>query len=507
MATDGVGNLIITGGTNARSGAPKINTYSQEIRDYQVGAWTSETNLPAARGGHTSVISNGYIYVIGGYSGSYESSPQTTIYYAPITYSADVYKSANIGAWSTTTVMPVARMLHYSAVVNGYLYVWGGHDGASVLDTVIYAKINTDGTLGAWTTSSYAMPGPSYHGGGLAINGRLYTFGGLNSGGSTISDIYYMDVGRIRANANLDVFGHSSDSLVSNYTKESTGVSADSVLVKGNLQVAGSSQFANGISVLERFSVDGDMLINNSFDANSMGLFVNNSSLSRVFSANPYTDIVAVNGDGSGANARLHVAGGTASQNLMQVTDTTATSSNVMTIADGGATTFKNQTDSTAALAVQNTAAATIFSVDTTNTQVVVGDSSTAVNIKFTQNSSTRSAITRDFVCTATEVAYDVVEFSAADTVARTTTANSNRVAGVVVSKPSTTVCTTALYGVVQVYFGANANPTSIGDPVVTSATAGAAQATTTPTAGALLGNSLGNKDGSNRVWVRLRRD
>ena len=72
-------------------------------------------------------------------------------------------------------------------------------------------------------------------------------------------------------------------------------------------------------------------------------------------------------------------------------------------------------------------------------------------------------------------------------------------------AKPGTTTCTTAIGGVVAVWFSSNAAPATIGDPVVTSAVSGAAQSTTTPSAGAMLGNSLSTKDGSNLVWVRLR--
>jgi hypothetical protein len=213
------------------------------------------------------------------------------------------------------------------------------------------------------------------------------------------------------------------------------------------------------------------------------------------------------------ANAKLDVRGSTASQNLVQVKDTSGSTVNVLTIADGGASTFKNdcatasQCDATQAFRIQNTAGTTLFNVDTAGLVITLGSTSANFDLKFQQGSTARGAILRDFVCTGTEAAYDIVEFNGADTVARTATANSNRVAGIVVSKPSASVCTTAIAGVAQVNFGANAGPATVGDPVVTSATAGAAQSTTTPTDGAILGNSVSAKDGSNRVYVRLRRD
>jgi hypothetical protein len=518
LVNDGYGNMYYIGGSYNYYVGPVSGIYTETVRGNLVtsyGSWNHNTNisaLPAIRAGHSAVIANGYLYVLGGYSGGGGSSVQSTVWYAKLN------GSGGAGSWSTANSLPKTLTYHCNGVSNGYLYVWGGHDGVDATSDIYYAKLNSDGSLGSWQESSSNMPAATYSSGCAVINGRLYSFGGVTTGWTTTSAVYYAEIGKVRLNANIDLIGLDSSSLAGaggdagtsmfNGSDHGSNLFAGSIYATGDLQSTGLTQMTGGLSVLDKFSVEGDSLIQTSnYEDRSFVVDANDGT--RIFTLDMYRRKVGVNLTGSSNNisAKLHVSGGTASQNLMQVTDTTATSSNVMTIADGGATTFKNQTDSTAALAVQNTAAATIFSVDTTNTQVVVGDSSTAVNIKFTQNSSTRSAITRDFVCTATEAAYDVVEFSAADTVARTTTANSNRVAGVVVSKPSTTVCTTALYGVVQVYFGANANPTSIGDPVITSATAGAAQATTTPNAGALLGNSLGNKDGSNRVWVRLRRD
>ncbi len=56
--------------------------------------------------------------------------------------------------------------------------------------------------------------------------------------------------------------------------------------------------------------------------------------------------------------------------NLLKITDSTATARDVLTIADGGATTFRNQTNSTAAFQVQNAAGTDIFTVDATNAKI-----------------------------------------------------------------------------------------------------------------------------------------
>ncbi len=68
---------------------------------------------------------------------------------------------------------------------------------------------------------------------------------------------------------------------------------------------------------------------------------------------------------------RIESAG---SGNLLTIRDTTATAQDVFKIADGGATTLRNQTDSTSAFKIQNATSGTnVFNVDTTNMRVQVG--------------------------------------------------------------------------------------------------------------------------------------
>ena len=59
---------------------------------------------------------------------------------------------------------------------------------------------------------------------------------------------------------------------------------------------------------------------------------------------------------------------------LLKITDSTATSQDVLNIADGGAATFRNQTNSAAAFQIQNAAGnSNLFIADTTNNQIGIG--------------------------------------------------------------------------------------------------------------------------------------
>lgn len=525
LVNDGYGNMYYLGGSYTYTAAPVSGVYTETIRGNHYtsfGSWNHNTGisgLPGARAGLGAVIANGYIYALGGYSGANGSIVQSSVYYAKLN------GSGGAGAWSTANSLPTALKYHCSGVANGYMYVWGGDTGSSISSAIYYAKLNNDGSLGSWQTSAQTMPTGIASAGCAVINGRLYSFGGVSSAGTTTNAVYFAEMAKVRMYADIDLIGLDNAQFAG--TGEDTGSSlingsarggslfASTISASGSLQAAGSAQFAGGLAVLDRLSVDGDTLIRVNANYAEKSVVVDGNTGYRVLTVDPLTsgETLGVNvGEVWGAiNAKMAVNGVTLGQNLMQVTDTSNGTLQAMTIADGGETTFTNncsvasQCDETTAFQIQNASGTALFTVDTLNAKLTLGATSASFDIDFEQNSANRSAIVRDFVCTASESIYDIVEFSGTDTVGRTTTAASNRVAGVVVAKPNTTTCTTAIAGVVQVYIFNQ--PTNIGDPVETSMFAGTAQATTTPTAGAVVGNAISLKDVSNRAWIRLRRD
>lgn len=527
LVNDGYGNMYYPGGTTNYASTPLSGVYRETVRGNlwtSFGSWPHNSTisaLPGGRAGHRAEIANGYLYAIGGYSGANGTLVRDTVYYAKLN------GAGGAGAWNTANTLPVALKYHCSGVANGYMYVWGGDTGAGASNAIYYAKLNTDGSLGSWQTSTQTMPTGIASAGCAVINGRLYSFGGVTSGGVTTSAVYFAEIAKVRMYANLDLIGldttsqagssEESGASLSNGSVSGGSLIAGTITAAGNLQATGSAQLTGGVAILDRLSTSGDSLIRVINNSGDRSVVVDTDTGARVLTIDSLTsgETVGVNvGDTWGAiDARMAVNGVTVGQNIMQVTDTSNGTLQAMTIADGGATTFTNdcstaaQCDEMAAFRIQNASSTSLFTVDTLNAVVTVGSASANFDFKFEQNASNRSAIVRDFVCTASETAFDIVEFNGVDTVARTTTLSSNRVAGVVVSKPTTTSCTTAIGGVAQVNFGVNPAPTNIGDPVETSSIAGAAQSTTTPTAGAVLGNSISSKDGSNRVWIRLRRD
>ena len=146
-----------------------------------VGTWDTTTALPSVRIVHTSVAYNGYVYVIGGVDGSF--SAQSTVYYAPLN------ANGTVGAWDTTTSLPDVRSYPTSVVYNGYVYTIGGWDnGFAIQSTVYYAPLNANGTVGTWNTTT-ALPDVRGDHSSVIYNGYVYVIGGWN--GRAQSTVYY----------------------------------------------------------------------------------------------------------------------------------------------------------------------------------------------------------------------------------------------------------------------------------------------------------------------------
>jgi len=151
------------------------------------GKWYTETNangLPPLFG-HAAVQYNGYIYVIGG---------RTDIgYTSQVYYSRILTGTHDLTDWQETTPLSATTYLngvwnHGAAVVNGRIYVLGGNKGGTLFDTVCYAPILEDGSLGTWTTTT-SLPQAINFARVAVVHGRLYILGGQ---APTASDkVYY----------------------------------------------------------------------------------------------------------------------------------------------------------------------------------------------------------------------------------------------------------------------------------------------------------------------------
>lgn len=92
--------------------------------------------------------------------------------------------------------------------------------------------------------------------------------------------------------------------------------------------------------------------------------------------------VTSITSSTSGTNDALSVSNSTSTGNVAVFKDDTTT---VLSIADGGATVFKNSSDSISAFQIQNAASSTVFGVDTTTGNVAIGAASSTARL-YVQN-------------------------------------------------------------------------------------------------------------------------
>lgn len=209
------GNTAASGTLNGRA-ANTAAVYSNTINDGTNGtvagalsasSWATEANpLPAGRGFAAGALANGLnsmvsgsgaVYVIGGLDPS--GAATSTVYYAPLG------STGAVGVWATTTALPQPRYALGAAVFRGHLYVAGGNDGTDTPTATVYsAPINSDGSLGAWSTTLPSLPIPLAYHQIVITGGVLYVLGGTSTAGidptsnaqsvGTVSTIYYNSI-------------------------------------------------------------------------------------------------------------------------------------------------------------------------------------------------------------------------------------------------------------------------------------------------------------------------
>jgi hypothetical protein len=187
IATNGY--LYIMGGDNSGGTALNDIQYAPINADGSIGTWTTNsTSFTTGRLSFSAIATNGYLYIMGGYNTAGTALGDTQ--YAPIN------SNGSIGTWTTnSTSFTTARASQSAVVSNGYLYIMGGENTAgTVLNDTQYAPINSDGSIGTWATNSKTFTTARANHSAVAYNGYLYIMGGSNSGGSPLGDTQYTAV-------------------------------------------------------------------------------------------------------------------------------------------------------------------------------------------------------------------------------------------------------------------------------------------------------------------------
>lgn len=222
------GRVYLLGG-NTSSGETNEVQSAQINSNGTLGSWSTISTFTTARNDHSVVIHNDYIYVIGGDDGS---AALNDIQYAQIN------TDGSIGAWSYATSMSTGRRGVSAVVYDGYMFISGGTNGVSTYNDVQSAPINSNGSIGSWTTVSY-FHGARWNHNLLATGGYLYVIGGNGSEGTTVLYASILPDGKVDSH-----WEHASP-LSSNRERAKAVVYDDNVYVIGGWN---GSSFTNTVS-------------------------------------------------------------------------------------------------------------------------------------------------------------------------------------------------------------------------------------------------------------------
>ncbi|MBS3903625.1 MAG: hypothetical protein KGZ30_04625 [Anaplasmataceae bacterium] len=140
-----------------------------------IGSWSELTALPSPRALGGSAIYNNYFYLAGGFIDDSFNSTTSVLF-------ASINSSGTLNSWTTTTALPSSTFGFSLIPYNGYMYVLGGNQPGSVATTtVLYAPINATGSLGAWTTTTAFPSAKSTNNTAFAFNGYMYQLGNMNN--------------------------------------------------------------------------------------------------------------------------------------------------------------------------------------------------------------------------------------------------------------------------------------------------------------------------------------
>jgi hypothetical protein len=176
--------VFVVGGAADQTNVATTSVYRSEVaQSGDLATWTTTlTQLPEPRAYHATVAAtaytaaidtltrHGYVYVLGGVDAT--GATTGTVHYARIEL------DGSLSAWQTTTPLPAALHSASAVVFRGFIYLGGGADAANAPSKAAWrATVNADGTLGTWQPMTGLPNAAAFHS-LLNFGPYLYATGG-----------------------------------------------------------------------------------------------------------------------------------------------------------------------------------------------------------------------------------------------------------------------------------------------------------------------------------------
>lgn len=167
-----VGDTFTGGNTTPGAGRPWQQQYHFNVSSNpQLGTWTAGTGLSSTVGDAMCIVTKNRVYLLGGFNSST---------YTNAGYTAPINSDGTLGAWTSTTAIPAGTSSAQVVVTKNRVYILGGWAGGAGFNTTYTAPINADGTLGTWVAGT-ALAEATYLGHAFVTLNRVYLVGGFNT--------------------------------------------------------------------------------------------------------------------------------------------------------------------------------------------------------------------------------------------------------------------------------------------------------------------------------------
>ena len=155
------------------NGSPSSTVYSAPINaDGTLGTWATETAFPVTLTQSHVVVTKNKVHILGGLANGASSS---AVYTAPIN------TDGTIGVWTTGVALPATIVVSQAVVILNKVYLIGGVVNSAASAAVHSATIDADGTIGSWTTGG-SLPGILAYSQAVVTKSKVYMLGGNLSG-------------------------------------------------------------------------------------------------------------------------------------------------------------------------------------------------------------------------------------------------------------------------------------------------------------------------------------
>ena len=210
------GKIYAIGGVDSASqGYSQLEIFTTvEEYDPETDTWTTKSPMPTARAWHSANVVDGKILIIGG---EWEAKPGVATNHVLV---VEVYDPAT-DTWSQKGDMPKHRAGGSSSVVDGKIYLFGGHGGAERVDEY-------DPVTDSWTAKS-EMPTARNALSTSVLNGKIYLIGGNYPYRTSYKGIPIVDV----YDAAKDTWTTAPDKITERFSHSSSVVDGKIYVIGG----------------------------------------------------------------------------------------------------------------------------------------------------------------------------------------------------------------------------------------------------------------------------------